>query len=93
MSSPNTQPTSAPDISREGQARSPAVSGTPRDEHTDSPAPPGGEAYPEQKHAGAVGYGPNYHHGPVCTDCFFVSRTDNLISVVACRRLAIRLVE
>lgn len=37
---------------------------------TDAAAPgtaPGGERYPEQKHAGAVGYGPNYQAGPVST--------------------------
>jgi hypothetical protein len=26
------------------------------------------ESYPEQKHAGAVGIGPNYHHGPTTGD-------------------------
>ncbi|KAK1229125.1 hypothetical protein PQX77_007830 [Marasmius sp. AFHP31] len=26
------------------------------------------EAYPPQRHAGAVGYGPNYHQGPTFTD-------------------------
>jgi hypothetical protein len=29
-----------------------------------SAAPPSEVQYPEQKHAGAVGYGPNYHQGP-----------------------------
>ena len=47
----------------------------------DAPAPPpaGSEDLPEQLHAGKVGYGPNYHRGPVSepwcsqrdlTDCF-----------------------
>jgi hypothetical protein len=33
----------------------------------DAPAPPpaGSEDLPEQLHAGKVGYGPNYHRGPV----------------------------
>ncbi|KAL0581433.1 hypothetical protein V5O48_000587 [Marasmius crinis-equi] len=26
------------------------------------------ESYPEQRHAGAVGYGPNYHQGPTFTE-------------------------
>ena len=30
-------------------------------------AAPTNESYPEQKHAGAVGYGPAYHDGPVRT--------------------------
>lgn len=27
------------------------------------------ETYPTQRHAGKVGYGPNYHTGPVRTSC------------------------
>ncbi|CAK5262246.1 unnamed protein product [Mycena citricolor] len=35
----------------------------------DSTKPPGsGEVYPEQKHAGAVGYGPNYNQKPGFAD-------------------------
>jgi hypothetical protein len=34
-------------------------------EETPSVAP-GGQSYPPQLHAGAVGYGPNYKRGPVC---------------------------
>ncbi|KAF8632644.1 hypothetical protein AX17_004777 [Amanita inopinata Kibby_2008] len=38
------------------------------DSQPDSPG--GGEGYPEQKHAGAVGYGPNYHRGADISDKF-----------------------
>ncbi|KAL1703463.1 hypothetical protein EV121DRAFT_260834, partial [Schizophyllum commune] len=34
---------------------------------TTESAAPTNESYPEQKHAGAVGYGPAYHDGPVRT--------------------------
>ncbi|KAL1669891.1 hypothetical protein GGF50DRAFT_94855, partial [Schizophyllum commune] len=34
---------------------------------TTESAAPINESYPEQKHAGAVGYGPAYHDGPVRT--------------------------
>ncbi|KAH8834889.1 hypothetical protein DL96DRAFT_1422630, partial [Flagelloscypha sp. PMI_526] len=30
--------------------------------------PSGNEEYPEMHHAGKVGYGPNYHHGPTTAD-------------------------
>lgn len=43
------------------------------------------EEYPEQKHAGAVGYGPNYGKGVVCgsfgrdfEDCFSDTMDDNV---------------
>ncbi|KAF9028901.1 hypothetical protein BDZ89DRAFT_951019 [Hymenopellis radicata] len=43
----------------------------PSDQSSDSGrAQVGGSSseYPEQRHAGAIGYGPNYHAGPTMTD-------------------------
>ncbi|EIN04657.1 hypothetical protein PUNSTDRAFT_122712 [Punctularia strigosozonata HHB-11173 SS5] len=42
---------------------------TPTTQTQDAPpTAPGGEPYPEQKHAGAVGYGPEYHKGATFGD-------------------------
>ncbi|KDQ53871.1 hypothetical protein JAAARDRAFT_38834 [Jaapia argillacea MUCL 33604] len=37
------------------------------EQQTQAPTPPAHDDYPEQKHAGAVGYGPNYQRGVVRT--------------------------
>ncbi|KAJ4478613.1 hypothetical protein C8J55DRAFT_399473, partial [Lentinula edodes] len=39
-----------------------------RDSHPSTPSTNSSESYPEQHHAGAVGYGPNYRQGPSLTD-------------------------
>lgn len=43
----------------------PADNNTKSDAPTDGPMPGADEGYPEQKHAGKVGYGPNYNQGAV----------------------------
>ncbi|TRM59022.1 hypothetical protein BD626DRAFT_174441 [Schizophyllum amplum] len=39
-----------------------------REQRATETAPPNNESYPEQKHAGTVGYGPAFHIGPTTGD-------------------------
>ncbi|PPQ64570.1 hypothetical protein CVT26_001968 [Gymnopilus dilepis] len=59
----NNNTTKSPSTSNAPQSHSPSTN-TPSTDSNSQSQPGTNEAYPEQKHAGAVGYGPNYRAGP-----------------------------
>ncbi|KAJ3887976.1 hypothetical protein GG344DRAFT_68348 [Lentinula edodes] len=65
MSSTNSVPTTSPTSTRDAHPSTTPSSTTTTDSTNSTNST---ESYPEQHHAGAVGYGPNYRQGPSLTD-------------------------
>ncbi|KAF8905086.1 hypothetical protein CPB84DRAFT_1960637 [Gymnopilus junonius] len=64
----NTNNSQSPANPIKSASQSANTSKSPSDSTSQSTGSPPLESYPEQKHAGKVGYGPNYHSGATLED-------------------------